>query len=293
MVPQTRIKRRQCHTCGVEFDVDLPVTGVGRIMFDAMTRNCTDCRAKLAEEMDRLEETSRVDKINKASSNFIYQAHMPRKLWEKTFKVWKGRSTAYKAAKEFAEGLPLSATWGYRSMVLYSKMNGLGKSHLAAATANSIFDRWRKLALAGEIDTTEGNIACPVLYHTGPDLLVRVRSTYNIRPDEAPWRETEADLYEKLKNVKLLILDDIGKEGERVASEHTQRVYFQIIDGRYLNQLPLLICSNLDLEEMAAFLGPKVGPAVKDRLIEMTGDRVIELRGQSYRKRMWEEGQDG
>jgi len=288
-----RTEHRQCHTCGIEFYAEMPVTGVGRMVFYAITRNCPDCRRKLVEERDLLEETLRVDEINKACSNFIYQAHMPRKLWEKTFKVWKGRSTAYKAAKEFAEGLPLSATWGYRSMVLYSKMNGLGKSHLAAATANSIFERWRQLALAGDIDTTGGNFTCPVLYHTGPDLLVRVRSTYNIRPDEAPWRETEADLYEKLKNVKLLILDDIGKEGELRASEHTQRVYFQIIDGRYLNQLPLLICSNLDLEEMAAFLGPKVGSAVKDRLIEMTGDRVIELRGQSYRKRMWEEGQDG
>ena len=80
--------------------------------------------------------------------------------------------------------------------------------------------------------------------------------------------------------MKLLILDDVGKERP---SEHTREVYFYIIDERYKAGLPVVITSNLPLEGQPS-LCDLMGPSTVDRLIGMTRGRVIELKGKSYRQ---------
>lgn len=271
----TKVERRECATCGREFDDQVVVTPL--LPLPLRHRDCPECRRAKLEAERRREFEAKAQARKAARDAFPLKAQMPRHLWGKTFDNFFGQTSAAKVVREFAEGFPIKRPFDYRSLMLYSKTNGLGKTHLAGAIANRIFDRWEEEECPG--------MACPVLYHTGPNLLLRVRSTYHIRPDEAPWRETEAELYASLRAVSLLIVDDVGKEAGQVASEHTQRVYFHIIDDRYSAGLPVVMCSNLRPEELEDFLGPRVGPAVVDRLVQMTQGQVIELEGESYRRK--------
>ncbi len=235
--------------------------------------DCPGCVASQEEEQKRHEQELRRRDQDQVREGFPRRSLMPRGLWKKTFENWLGEGLAYARAKEYAGNF---RGRDYRSLMLYSKENGTGKTHLCAAIANRIFARW------------DGDPAplpqCPVLYHTGPNLLLRVRATYHVRPEEG--HETEQELYRSVAGVPLLILDDVGKEASRQASDHTQRVYFHIVDERYNAGLPILIASNRTLDEIEQFLGPIAGPAVVDRLTEMLRGKVIELRGPSYRKRM-------
>lgn len=64
---------------------------------------------------------------------------------------------------------------------------------------------------------------------------------------------TISGLYEKqeyldsLNNYSLLVLDDLGAER---ATEYMNEIVFSIIDGRYRANLPMIITSNLTIEEL-------------------------------------------
>lgn len=175
---------------------------------------------------------------------------------------------AFKAARKYADKFPLEDARGYPSLVLHSDGYGVGKTHLACAVAHHIhiIDRW-----CGDPE----NAVRPVLFQTGPGLIVRVRATYNIRHEEF-WHETEEEVYRSLRGVRLLILDDVGKEK---ASDHTREVYFRIIDERYQRGLPVLITSNLALSGLKTLMGE----VTVSRLAEMTGGRIIKMSGEDYR----------
>jgi DNA replication protein DnaC len=280
---ETKIERRVCTTCGQEFDDEMTLMELPLRRLWVPHEDCPQCRAAKEEQRKRQDEEARTERKRETRAELPLKAQMPRDLRTETFENWLGESPALTVARQFADGFPLDEDpFGYRSLFLHSKRNGLGKSHLAGAIANRLFDR----ILERWDGDPDSSVSCPVLYHTGPHLLLRVRSSYNIRPDEAPWRETEAEVFDSLRGVPLLIIDDVGKEAGGIASEHTQKVYFHIVDDRYGAGLPLVMCSNLSLEELARFLGPKVGPAVVDRLLEMCQGRIIELLGESYRQRL-------
>ena len=92
---------------------------------------------------------------------------------------------------------------------------------------------------------------CPVIYETGTGLLRRIRGSYNLPPGST--HETEEEIYYRLRGVKLLILDDVGKT---VASEHTRRVFYEVIEDRYSTGLPLIMVSNMEGEELENLIGP-------------------------------------
>ncbi|MEK6256156.1 MAG: ATP-binding protein [Chloroflexota bacterium] len=101
---------------------------------------------------------------------------------------------------------------------------GTGKTHLAAAIAN----------LAVEL-----NIA--TIFITVPDLLDTLRYTYQIPG------ESFQERFEEVRKVDLLILDDFGTQN---ATSWAQEKLFQIINYRYINQLPLVVTTNLSLKEI-------------------------------------------
>jgi DNA replication protein DnaC len=108
----------------------------------------------------------------------------------------------------------------------------------------------------------------------------RVRATYSIPPDQ-PYHETEEMVYHQLRGVRLLVLDDVGKEKP---STHTREVYFYIIDERLKLGLPVLITSNLPVEGPGS-LEELMGRAVVSRLIGMCQGNCFELKGEDFRRR--------
>lgn len=107
---------------------------------------------------------------------------------------------------------------------------GVGKTHLAAAIANSQH-------LNGQ----------PVLFIVVPDLLDHLRATYS------PTSNVSYDKrFEHIKRVPLLVLDDLGTQS---ATPWAREKLFQLFNYRYMAQLPTVITLN-DFE------------AVENRLLE-------------------------
>jgi DNA replication protein DnaC len=284
---ETRTESHACQECGQGFEDTYEVVHVLGRALELKHRRCPACQKRLQEEEERQQAEEYRVRCQAARRELLEKSELPWRLQKKTFADFIGRSRAQRAVREFAENFPLRDARGYGSIVLYSGENGVGKSHLAAAAANFIIERWPIPQDPGE------RARRPVLYHTGPGLLLRIRATYNIRGEEELWRETELDVYNSLCGVPLLILDDVGKETTvkdiRRVSEHTQKVYFHIIDDRYTAGLPVFICSNYTVGELELLMGK----ATVSRLYEMTQGQIYEMKGTDYRKKIGGEASNG
>jgi DNA replication protein DnaC len=130
---------------------------------------------------------------------------------------------------------------------------GSGKTHLAAAIAN-----YRR------------NLGEEVVFLTAPDLLDYLRTTF------APESSVSFDkLFDKVRNVPMLVLDDLGGEA---AKPWAQEKLFQILDYRYVGRMPTVITSSKDMNEL--------NPRLVSRLIDQRVCRIIEINVQSYALRM-------
>ena len=123
---------------------------------------------------------------------------------------------AYNHARIFAQNL--------EGWLLLQGGYGCGKTHLAAAIANFTV-----------------SMGVPTLFLTVPDLLDTLRFAYD--DPEA----TFEGRFNEIRAAPLLVMDDFGTQN---ATAWAQEKLFQIINYRYINQLPLVITTNLLLEEI-------------------------------------------
>jgi DNA replication protein DnaC len=126
-------------------------------------------------------------------------------------------SKAYHTARDYAKNLD---GW----LVLLGR-NGCGKTHLAAAIGNYQLQK-----------------GTPVYFKVVPDLLDHLRSAFG--PES---RATYDEVFERIKNVRLLILDDFG---EQASTPWAQEKLYQVINYRYNAQLPTVITSCSTLEDI-------------------------------------------
>lgn len=103
---------------------------------------------------------------------------------------------------------------------------GCGKTHLAAAIANFAV-----------------GMGVPTLFLTVPDLLDQLRFSYDSESTTFEQR------FDEIRNAPLLVLDDFGTQN---ATAWAQEKLFQILNYRYINRLPLVVTTNLDLDEIEA-----------------------------------------
>jgi len=82
---------------------------------------------------------------------------------------------------------------------------------------------------------------------------------------------SEADIFQELFQADLLILDDLGKEN---ASDWTVSLLFNVVDGRYGYNRPIVVTTNYPKSELVARLTVKgddsTARAIVSRLFEMT-----------------------
>lgn len=129
---------------------------------------------------------------------------------------------------------------------------GTGKTFLAACVANALLDR-----------------SIPVLMPVTGDLLNKLMGIY---PSE------RSDFLKSLNAYSLLILDDLGMEH---SSEFAMSQMFNIVDGRYRTGKPLIVTTNLTLQELKH--PPDLAHArIYDRLLEMC--TPIRINGQNIRQ---------
>ncbi len=101
---------------------------------------------------------------------------------------------------------------------------GTGKTHLAAAIANSVMD-----------------MGVGVIFLTVPDLLDWLRASFSSAD------ETFEQRLDEIRNVRLLVLDDLGTQN---ATPWAEEKLYQIINHRYTQRLPTVVTTNLLIEEI-------------------------------------------
>ncbi len=135
--------------------------------------------------------------------------------------------------------------------VLFYGSVGTGKSFLASCIGNGLLDR-----------------QVPVAATNFPRLLNLLQGTY----------EKQA-LLDRLSIYKLLIVDDLGVERD---SAYAEEQIFNIIDARSSSELPVVVTTNLTLEELEHPTSMQYA-RIYDRVLEMCPIR-LKLAGESRRK---------
>jgi len=131
---------------------------------------------------------------------------------------------------------------------------GTGKTSLAMLVSKEILSRGRTAAI-----------------YSLPKLLGRIRSTY----DSEPGDESYADFFERLCEVDMLHLEDLGTEKR---TEWVLEQLYALINERYERQKSVMVTTNYDQSELEQQLGDRI----VSRLVEICGD-PLPLYGTDHR----------
>jgi DNA replication protein DnaC len=155
---------------------------------------------------------------------------------------------AYNRARQYAGKL--------EGWLLLQGGYGCGKTHLAAAIANSAV-----------------GMGVPTLFLTVPDLLDTLRFSFDSEDTNFEQR------FDEIRNAGLLILDDFGTQN---ATAWALEKLFQIINYRYINHLPLVVTTNLDMDGIEA--------RIRSRLADPDLVSVIRITSTDYRRPIDDKG---
>jgi len=219
--------------------------------------NCPTCdcviRRARARERQEWQEQERNQRL--AAANIS-----PR-LAECTFeRFWpeEGNWQAFQQCAEYPKRWPLQMKEAQGSGLLLWGKSGVGKTHLAAALANRMLERGARVRF------------CNVT-----EWLNRLR-------DECHEGEPVKERMEDLGAADLLVLDDLG--AEKGTAWALEKVY-QVVNRRYEGLQPLVVTTNLDLNQLEF----GVGPRIFGRLLEIC--LPAEVKGEDWRMRIARERQ--
>ncbi len=156
-----------------------------------------------------------------------------------------GVQEAYNAAYRFA------LEPGHRWLFLYGPC-GTGKTHLAVAIAAYAMQRHQM----------------SVYFAAVPDLLDHLRATFDPASGSA-----YDDRFTTIRNAQLLVLDDLGTEN---ATPWAREKLYQIINHRYIEQLPTVVTSNVDQR--------KVDERIMSRILDHRLTEYIVMDAEDYRR---------
>jgi len=144
-----------------------------------------------------------------------------------------------------------------QSILFTSKMNGVGKSHIA-----------RSLAL----------IACQqgykTYYITCSDLINDLNA--------GVYEKTLEKRMRKYTNPDLLVIDEMGHDRLELQVVKEAHLLFKVIDQRYNDNKSLIFTTNVEEQDWAEFLGdPITTSAILDRIFHHSV--IVKINGPSYR----------
>jgi len=194
----------------IRYDVPMDDPRFGRL------ESCVCRSAEIVEGVrQRLFELSRLERLSHLTfDNFEARGN------KNATSITQQDIDALEAAREAANAFATNP----HDWLLLEGGYGCGKTHLAAAIANFAVSR-----------------GTPTLFITVPDLLDSLRFAFS-----DPEITFEAR-FEEVRNADLLVLDDFGTQN---ATAWAREKLFQIMNYRYINKLPLVITTNLMLDEI-------------------------------------------
>lgn len=197
---------------------------------------CPVCAETVQAERDRVAAQELAAKMARDRvERRLGAALIPPRFAGKTFASYCAESAKQKAALalcvDYAERFAEHYDAG-RCLLLLGHV-GTGKTHLAAAIAQHLIT---------ELNAT-------AVYRTVYSLMQYVKGSFD---RDAAY--TEAQAYERLIQPHLLVLDEVGATK---TTEFEQAALFNVINGRYEQQVPTIVISNLMPAEIASALGER------------------------------------
>jgi len=193
---------------------------------------------------ERLYSLSRLDELK----GLTFDTFQPRGQTGLGEKQGASLESAFNQAQHYARSL--------NGWLLLQGGYGCGKTHLAAAIANFAV-----------------GMGVPTLFLTVPDLLDMLRFSYDSEDT------TFEERFNEIRNASLLVLDDFGTQN---ATAWAQEKLFQIINYRYINKLPLVVTTNLSLDEIDA--------RIRSRVTDPQLVSIVRINAPDYRHPMDDTG---
>jgi DNA replication protein DnaC len=204
------------------------------------------CRAGAVRRAvrDRLFSISHLDEL----THLTFETFKPR--GQVGLGEWQAHSLeiAFNSARQYAASL--------KGWLLLQGGYGSGKTHLAAAIANQAV-----------------SMGVPTLFLTVPDLLDLLRFAFDAEDI------TFEERFEQIRTAALLVLDDFGTQS---ATPWAQEKLFQIVNYRYINKLPLVVTTNVPLDE--------IEDRIRSRLQDPEMVSVLRINAPDYRNPMDDTG---
>lgn len=171
---------------------------------------------------------------------------------QQTFEAFVADTPDKEKSKSIVQRFATGISAGEWAALLIVGPTGTGKTHLAAAACLKAID-------AGH----------HAQFLSGGTLGRQVRATWARSTDV-----TEVDLIARWAGVDLLVLDEVGLTAQ---TEFEERLLHDVVDQRYVAGRPVLITSNLRLDDLRAHLGERCW----DRLRE--NGRAVVCEWESHR----------
>lgn len=194
---------------------------------------CADEAQKIKDAEDREAERQKAaaDKLARR----LGSAMIPPRFQGKTFETFvadeEKKAKVLRVCQDYADNFNKHYNEG-RSLLLLGNV-GTGKTHLAAAIADQVIKQTGSTAL----------------YRTVYGILQYVKGSFD-RESEY----NESDAFSAFIEPHLLIIDEVGATK---TTEFEQQTLFNIINGRYEQQIPTIVISNLMPEELVQALGER------------------------------------
>lgn len=210
---------------------------------------CPVCAEILQREKDAEDQKALMAKIAADRlANKLGAALIPARFRDRTFEGYIATEPkqvkALTICRDYAENFAEHCEAG-RCLLLLGNV-GTGKTHLATAIANHI------------MRTTTAT----AVYRTVGGILQHIKGSYDRESEYS-----EADAFAAYTKPSLLIIDEVGATKP---TEFELATLFNIINGRYEEQLPTVVISNLPAGELSGALGERC----VDRLREGGGIAV-------------------
>lgn len=197
---------------------------------------CECTRKKLdTGQADRLERYSNLGPLTRLTFDNL----QPDGLDDDPAKQRQYR-TCYDKVREFADDP--------KGWLVLTGPSGCGKTHMAAAIANHCIKQ-----------------GIPAFWSIVPDLLDHLRATFGPHSDV-----TYDDLFERVKNTPILILDDLGTHS---ATPWAEEKLFQILNHRFNAQLPTVV-TTMDVDDLDERLRTRLRSAGLSREFNLKADDV-------------------
>lgn len=216
---------------------------------------CEDIKlAKQAQENKEKRELQRV------LEHFDYYSLISKRLKEATLDNYIPQNQSQQIAKESVKKYIEIFSLDNPINLLFIGGYGVGKSHLAKCIADGIMQK----------ENPETKRRYTAIFISVPKLLRKIRSTYN-RNSEI----SEADIFEILEEVDLLVLDDIGAERQ---NDWTEERLFDIIDSRQGKHT--IYTSNYNERDLFDLLGERNFSRIVNE-----DTKILQIDGENFRLR--------